>query len=298
MRIKIGTRGSKLALWQAKHVAGVLGSLNVETELCVIRTKGDEVQDVPLRELGTTGIFTKALDEALLDGRIDIAVHSSKDMPSVLAAPLELVAILKREDPRDVLLGNDESIQLENFARPLVIGTSSVRRRALLKHFFPQVEVKEIRGNIDTRIDKMRAGEYDGIMLAYAGVKRLGFQQLVTQKFNLHSFTPAPGQGAIGVSCRADYAQKALIRQALNHTATEVALRCERAFLRGLNAGCQTPAFGLATVFGSQITFVAGLAEENGHKLFRSSREGEAAHAEQIGMEVAGNILKQKAATA
>ncbi|MEO1384579.1 MAG: hydroxymethylbilane synthase, partial [Bacteroidota bacterium] len=174
MRIKIGTRGSKLALWQANLVQSTLSQYGIEAELVIVSTYGDTNQVAPLYAMGATGVFTKALDEALLNDAVDIAVHSAKDMPSQLAQGLAEFAYLQREDPRDVLLATTNEVQLDNFARPLVIGTSSVRRQALMRHYFPHVTLKDIRGNVDTRIQKMEAGDYDGIILARAGVKRMG----------------------------------------------------------------------------------------------------------------------------
>ncbi|WNJ16238.1 hydroxymethylbilane synthase [Pontibacter sp. G13] len=291
MAIKIGTRGSKLALWQANHVMGLLGSAGWESEIQTIQTTGDRVQDVPLSQMGLVGIFTKALDEALLERRVDIAVHSCKDLPSILADGLEIAALLKREDPRDVLLATNPQVNLENFSQKLVIGTSSVRRRALLKYHFDHLEIKDIRGNVDTRIQKMESGEYDGIMLAYAGVKRMGLTQYIVQKMNPDSFTSAIGQGAIAVVCRSDFEQKEELRQLLNHLSTEQAVKCERAFLRTIEGGCHTPAFGLATVVADQLSFTAGLAEEEGKYIHKLTIQGAAESCEQLGIEAAQDVL-------
>lgn len=292
MQAKIGTRGSKLALWQANLVKDLLMAEGIVAEIEKIKSQGDLVQSIPLHEIGMPGIFTHALDLALIADEVDLAVHSAKDMPSVLPEALEIVAFLKREDPRDVLLGMSEEVHLENFSRTWVIGTSSLRRTAFLKHYFDHVEVKDIRGNVDTRIAKMEAGEYDGIVLAYAGVKRLGLERYIVQKFNLSTFTSAIGQGAIAVVCKKDYKYKDQLRTALNHPVTEYALRCERAFLRTIDGGCKTPAFAHANVMGESLSVRGGIAAEDGSVIHRHVMEGLIGDAPQIGIELGKHILK------
>lgn len=294
MLVRIGTRGSQLAMWQATHVSQYLASQGWETEFVEVSTHGDQQQDAPLYQLGSVGLFTKALDDALLRGDCDIAVHSAKDLPSMPTEGIDLLAFLQREDVRDVLLGRSEEVHLENFSRPLVIGTSSVRRRALLTHHFPGIQLKNIRGNVDTRLRKMTEGEYDGIVLAMAGVKRLGLTRHIVQKFNPHALTPAVGQGAIAVACRRGYEHQAALRAILNHVPTEYALRAERAFLRALRGGCSTPAFALATLVGATLTMTAGLAEEDGSRVYRQTLDGPAAGAESLGEQIAAYILSIK----
>ncbi|MEL6626514.1 MAG: hydroxymethylbilane synthase [Bacteroidota bacterium] len=291
MRIKIGTRGSKLALWQANLVQSTLSQYGIEAELVIVSTYGDTNQVAPLYAMGATGVFTKALDEALLNDAVDIAVHSAKDMPSQLAQGLAEFAYLQREDPRDVLLATTNEVQLDNFARPLVIGTSSVRRQALMRHYFPHVTLKDIRGNVDTRIQKMEAGDYDGIILARAGVKRMGLEKYIVQKFNASSFTPAIGQGAIAVVGRAEDKRQEKIREALDHAPTHVALKAERAFLRQLNGGCSVPAFGLATVVHNQMHMVAGMFDQNSHELLRYEADAPLEEAESLGTQLADKVL-------
>jgi len=195
----IGTRGSKLALWQANWVQKQLKEAGIESQLHIITTEGDRRTDVPLHALSSTGLFTKTLDEALLMKDIDLAVHSAKDMASILVEGIDLLAFMKREDPRDVLLADTNSIQFDNLSKPLTIGTSSVRRQHMIRHFFPHIVLKDLRGNVDTRVQKLENGEYDGIMLALAGVKRMGYTSKVVQKLHPDSFTPAVGQGAVAV---------------------------------------------------------------------------------------------------
>jgi hydroxymethylbilane synthase len=200
MNLKVGTRGSKLALWQAHHVKGLLERNGYTVELVLYKTTGDLLQSQPLHEIGDKGLFTKALDDAMLRGEIDLAVHSAKDLPTTLPMGIELAAVGKREDPRDVLVSASEVHDVDNLAKGITIGTSSLRRRALLRHYLPHVQVVPMRGNVDTRVEKMLAGECDAILLAYAGVKRMGLGHLITRKLNVSSFTPAVGQGAIAVT--------------------------------------------------------------------------------------------------
>lgn len=291
MRVRIGTRGSKLALWQAHHVQSLLESAGIDTEIVEISTVGDEVQQVPLYQIGVTGVFTKALDIALLQKDIDIAVHSAKDMPSVEAEGLEIIAAISREDPRDVLLAASPEVQLENFQRKLVVGTSSVRRTAFLKHYFDHVEVQDIRGNVDTRVQKMQDGKYDAILLAYAGVKRMGLTQYVTQKLSTASFTPAVGQGIVAVAARKGWDKKEAIRQPLNDLNAEIALSCERSFLASINGGCHVPAFGFATVVGNSLSLTAGMASPDGKQIERVKLEGSADQPKSLGQEAANKVL-------
>ena len=291
MKLKIGTRGSKLALWQAETVKSELQNVGIEAELVLYKSEGDQNQTQALREIGGQGLFTKVLDNALLKGEIDLAVHSTKDMTSRLVSGLTIAAFLKREDPRDVLLSNDKSIDLDNLSRELVIGTSSMRRQAFLRHYSPHVTIKDIRGNVDTRIEKMEKGEYDGIILAYAGIKRLGLTDLIVRKLNVSSFTPPPGQGAVAVVMQEDHSSKEKIYQALNHPTTEKAMICERSFLRTIDGGCSVPAFGLATVIGDTLSFEGGMASEKKNSIVRESLDGSARDAESIGIEVGNKVL-------
>lgn len=295
MNLKIGTRGSKLALWQANKVKDLLAAQGVSAELVLIKTTGDKEQIKPLHQIGQTGLFTKALDDALLGAEIDLAVHSSKDMPSSVPAGLELVAFLQREDPRDVLLAVDPDVDLDNFSRKIVLGTSSLRRQALVRHYLPNCELKLIRGNVDTRVSKMKNGDYDGILLAYAGVKRMGMTELVRRKLNVNTFTPAVGQGAIAVAGRAGDKDAERVRAILNHRETELAVEAERAFMRTLEGGCQTPMFALATVMGDTISMQGGLASVDGTVVLRETVEGHANSGEVLGTQLANQLINQGA---
>jgi hydroxymethylbilane synthase len=292
--IRLGTRGSKLALWQAEHVKQLLGRAGIAVEISIYKTEGDIKLGSSLQEIGGKGLFTKALDDALLAKEIDIAVHSCKDIPTEYDERLGIIAVPEREDPRDVLLAVNERVDLDNLADSLLIGTSSVRRTAFLRHYLPHVRTQVVRGNVDTRVAKMERGEYDGILLAYAGVKRLGLQHMVVRKLNVTTFTPAVGQGAIAIMGRlGDEAVTQAVRQAANHAASEIAVRCERAFLRRMGGGCSTPAFGLATVVGDTVSLSGGLAAEDGSAIWRDQADAPVGDAELVGQQLADIILQK-----
>lgn len=290
--IRLGTRGSKLAMWQARHVQTQLSLAGIPTEIIEISTQGDLIQNIPLHQMGLTGIFTSALDEALIAGEVDIAVHSAKDLPSTLNDELEIAAFLNREDPRDALVAINPEVHFENFTQVWTIGTSSVRRQALLKHYVPEVIIKDIRGNLDTRIAKLETGEYDGIILAMAGLKRLGLAHHVKQKMNLSTFTPAIGQGAIAVVTRKNSSATSSVRPVLHHNPTGVALTAERAYLRTLQGGCHTPAFAFANVIGDNITMNAGMGSAETGDLRRVESVAPIAQAQVLGETLAHQILE------
>jgi hydroxymethylbilane synthase len=293
--IRIGTRGSKLALWQAENVRQLLEQSGVPAEILIYKTEGDEKTDVSLQSIGGKGLFTKALDDALLRQEIEIAVHSAKDIPTDFDNRIGIIAVPEREDPRDVLLAAHERADLDNLSDSLLIGTSSVRRQAFLRHYLPHIRVSVIRGNVDTRVARMQQGDYDGIMLAWAGVKRLGLEHLVVRKMNPATFTPAVGQGAIAVTAlKSDDKVLSRVRPALNHLPSETALRCERAFLTRMGGGCSIPAFGLATIVGDTISLHAGIAEEDGSTIWRDQMDGPVRDAEWVGERLAEIILEKK----
>lgn len=291
MRVKIGTRGSKLALWQAHTVAAQLKAAEIDHELVEIQTAGDANQQAPLASIGGQGLFTKALDQALLSGEVDLAVHSAKDMPSSLPDGLKILACLEREDPRDVLLAVHPEMKLDNFSQSWVVGTGSVRRAALMRHYYPHVEVKPIRGNVDTRLAKLQAGDYDAILLAMAGVKRMGYEAHIRQKLSAAHFTPAVGQGVVAIVSRVDFAHQDRVGMALDHTLSHQALLCERAFLRTLQGGCSVPAFGLATIIGDQISLQAGMATED--DIIRIEADAPLDQLTSLGNQVGQQVLAQ-----
>ncbi|HCX76253.1 MAG TPA: hydroxymethylbilane synthase, partial [Algoriphagus sp.] len=244
-KIKIGTRGSKLALWQAYHVEDLLKKSGLESEIVIIDTKGDQILDVSISKIGSKGVFTQELEDQLLDGRIDIAVHSAKDMQSNLPEGFEIIAFTEREKENDVLLSHKKGINLKDVSQPLVLGTSSTRRVATLKHFYPHVKTVEVRGNLQTRIRKMEEGLCDALLLAFAGVHRMGYDDQIVEELSLEEFTPAVGQGsvAIEVATILDSEIKNQLIQACNHQETSLKLRAERAYLRVLEGGCSIPVF-------------------------------------------------------
>ena len=247
MKIRIGTRGSKLALWQAHYVANRLQKGDVATEIVTITTKGDQRQEVSIAEIGTRGVFTEEIEEQLMQHTIDIAVHSAKDLQSELPSTFEIIAFTERERPTDVLVGHQPLAQLGQHTS-WTIGTSSARRKALLKHHYPALKTVEMRGNLQTRIAKMKAGHCDALMLAYAGVHRMDYRSLIVHEFPLLQMTPAVGQGCIAVEALKNLSdkKKEKVRSLVNHTATATQLRAERAYLKTLRGGCSIPVFALA----------------------------------------------------
>ena len=262
--IVIGSRGSQLALWQARHVASLL---QVETRLEIIKTTGDKIQDVPLSQVGGKGLFTKEIEEALLDGRIDLAVHSLKDMPSELPAGLTLAAIPEREDPRDALLG----APLKAGSR---VGTSSLRRTVQLKAIERGVSVETLRGNLDTRIRKLDDGQYDTIVLAAAGLVRLGWEHRISSRLPVDVMIPAVGQGALAIETRDDHGEAHQLARTLDHRASRIAITAERAFLAVFGGGCQVPIGAHATIDGDRIHLRAFVSEPDGSNSRRDELTG------------------------
>jgi hydroxymethylbilane synthase len=252
--LRLGTRGSKLALAQATMVRNGLAAREIDCEILIIKTSGDRIQDRSLADAGGKGLFTKELEEALLSDRIDLAVHSMKDVPTLLPDGLVLPAFLPREDPRDAFISQkaDSIGQMPKGAR---LGTSSVRRQAQVLRARPDIAVSLLRGNVDTRLRKLEAGEMDAIFLALAGLKRLGLAHHVTSVLDTGDWLPALAQGAIGIETRADDARTREAVAPFNHRATEIALACERAFQSALDGSCRTPIAGLAEIEGDKLTF-------------------------------------------
>ena len=290
--VKIGTRASKLALWQAYHVADLLQKAGLSTEIVPIDTKGDQVLDVSISKIGSKGVFTQELEDQLLDGRISIAVHSAKDMPSKLGDGLELIAFSAREQAQDVLLSTNKGVSLRD--ANLVVGTSSTRRIATLKHFFPQVKTVEVRGNLQTRIRKMEEGHCDALLLAYAGVHRMGYESLLVEHLDLNQFIPAVGQGSIALeaSTNLDPSLREAIVRACNDRQTENCLLAERAFLRVLEVGCSIPVFALATLVGNQVHLKGGIVSLDGQQRIVIEVSGPMAEGEQLGEALAKQVLE------
>lgn len=292
--IKIGTRGSKLALWQAYHVADLLKSNELKSEIVIIDTKGDQVLDVSISKIGSKGVFTQELEDQLLDGRIDIAVHSAKDMQSSLDDEFELIAFTEREQVNDVLLSKKSNIDIRDTSKPLVLGTSSTRRVATLKHFFPHVKTVDVRGNLQTRIRKMEEGLCDALLLAYAGVHRMGYDSMIAQVLETDLFIPAVGQGSVAVEAAKslDPEVRAQIIESCNHPETEFRLRAERAYLRVLEGGCSIPVFGLATLEEDKLTLRGGVVSLDGSQRIMLEVSGDKGQAEQLGEQLASRVFE------
>jgi hydroxymethylbilane synthase len=296
----IGSRGSKLALWQAGQARDRLQLLNLEIELRIeiIKTTGD-VKSEPLSVIGGKGVFTKELEDALLAGRIDIAVHSLKDLPTIIPEGLSINAICEREDARDALvLRSDLKIDdssLLNLPQGAVVGTSSQRRLAQLKALRSDVVVNDLRGNVDTRIRKLDEGQYDAVILASAGLLRLGLEKRISARIPISVMLPAVGQGAIAIETRSDNELACESTSKLDHAATRIACLAERAFLRGLGGGCQLPIAAHATIDGDLLMLDGLVARPDGSQIWRDHSSGPIAQAEAIGSALAAQLVEHGA---
>jgi hydroxymethylbilane synthase len=250
-RLRIGSRGSQLALWQANHISALLRERGHEVEIEIIHTTGDKITDVALAKVGTKGMFTKEIEEALAAGRVDLAVHSLKDLPTELPKGFEIAAITKREDPRDAFCSRHYA-KIEDLPKKARVGTSSLRRQAQLKAIRPDLDIHPLRGNVDTRLRKLEQGEYDAIILASAGLTRLGKTELIKQIIPAEIMCPAAGQGALGIEIREGDAATREQLAFLNDPAARAATTCERALLNSLGGGCQVPIGAFAEVRTSQ----------------------------------------------
>jgi hydroxymethylbilane synthase len=297
--LRIGTRGSALALWQAHHVEALIGSQPgaPPVELVRIRTEGDVRTDVPLWQIGGRAFFTKEIDKALLSNEIDIAVHSLKDLSTVLESGIDLAAALEREDPRDALLSRSGA-RLVDLPRGARVGTSSLRRRAFVARARPDIELLELRGNVPTRIERLKNGDYDAIILAAAGLRRLGLDQHISELLSLEEFPPAVSQGAIGVCMRTGDAEAGRWLQKLDERASRLATTAERALLRKLEGGCQVPLGAIGTLEGDTLRLHAAVCALDGSKLIQAKSQMPAtlANAVILGQRLAEDLLAQGAA--
>jgi hydroxymethylbilane synthase len=284
----IGSRGSQLALWQARWVQARLAELGLESRIQIIKTTGDKVLTVPLSSVGGKGLFTKEIEDALLAREVDLAVHSLKDLPTEIPAGLQITAIPQREDPRDVMVGRRLS-ELREGAR---VGTSSLRRSAQLRRLRPDLEVEPVRGNVDTRLRKLDEGQYESIVLAAAGLARLGLSDRIAEALEPEVMCPAVGQGALAVETR--IGENAC--QALDHADTRAAVTAERAVLSALGGGCLTPIGAHARVQGAQLRLMAIVLSADGAQSVRDQVEGLASDARRIGRELGEKLLKEGAA--
>ncbi|MFI5088283.1 MAG: hydroxymethylbilane synthase [Terriglobales bacterium] len=272
-RLRIGSRGSQLALWQANHISGLLRARGHEVELEIIKTTGDKITDVALAKVGTKGMFTKEIEEALLDGRVDLAVHSLKDLPTELAPEFEIAAITKRENPCDAFLARHFS-SISDLPQRSRVGTSSLRRQAQLKAVRPDLNIFPLRGNVDTRLRKLEEGEYDAIILAAAGLNRLGRTEWIRAILPVEMMCPAVGQGALGIEIRSGDAQTGAHLEFLNDAAARAATTCERALLNQLGGGCQVPIGAYAEMKDGVLHLTAVVARPDGSKVLRENQSG------------------------
>jgi len=270
--VRIGTRGSALALWQARHVERRLRELGHQVELKVIVTTGDRVQDRRLENVGGKGAFLKEIEEAMLAREVDLAVHSLKDVPTALPKGLSLCAVLERADPRDALLSRGR--RLGELPLGATVGTTSLRRQALLRSLRPDLRLVDLRGNVDTRIRRLGEGAFDAILLAMAGLSRLGRSAEVTEALDPRAFVPAPGQGAIALECRQDDPQVRAAAAALDHPPTARAVAAERAFLAELGGGCNVPLGAHAFAAGEELELVGFVAATDGSTMLRGEARG------------------------
>ncbi len=294
--LRIATRKSPLALWQAEHVAARLRELHsgLAVELVAMTTKGDKILDSPLAKVGGKGLFVKELEQGLLEGRADIAVHSMKDVPVEFPAGLFLPVVLKREDPCDAFVANRYALpeQLPAGAR---VGTSSLRRQVQLRAARPDLVIVDLRGNVNTRLAKLDAGEYDAIILACAGLKRLGLGARIRARLDPAQSLPAIGQGAIGIECRSDDPAVQALIAPLDHAETHARVRAERALNARLMGGCQVPVAGFATLQGGQLHLRGLVGRPDGSEVLRAEARGAIEEAEAIGVRVAEDLLAQGA---
>jgi hydroxymethylbilane synthase len=290
MMLVIASRGSQLALWQARWVSARLTALGHECRIEIIKTTGDKITDVPLAKVGTKGLFTKEIEEALLDGRADLAVHSLKDLPTELPEGLVLAAVPEREDARDAVVGK----RLADLPAGAKVGTSSLRRSAQLRKLRPDLVIESVRGNLDTRLRKLDEGQYDAILLAAAGLKRLGWGDRIAEILPAETMCSAVGQGALAIETRASGAGFEVV-QAMDHADTHAAVLAERGVLSALGGGCQVPIGAHATVEGERLDLLGVVASPGGDEVIRGAASGAASQAESLGRALGNELLERGA---
>ncbi|MDH5473062.1 MAG: hydroxymethylbilane synthase [Gammaproteobacteria bacterium] len=294
--IRIATRKSPLALWQAEEVSRQLKLHHpgIQIELLKMSTKGDKILDAPLAKVGGKGLFVKELEQGILDGDADIAVHSMKDVPVEFPAGLYLPIIMEREDPRDAFVSNHYA-SLDDLPENARIGTSSLRRQLQIKNTMPNARMLDLRGNVNSRLQKLDKGDYDAIILASAGLIRLGFEDRIRSRITPEQSLPAIGQGAVGIECRENDDRVLSLLKPLNHTDTHTRLIAERAMNHRLNGGCQVPIAGFAQLENDQLYLRGLVGRPDGSKVVRAELRGPASQAESIGIQLAEQLLKQGA---
>ena len=297
MKIRIATRKSALALWQAEHVATLLEDLHeVESvELVPLSTRGDEILDRSLQKIGGKGLFIKELEVAMQRGEADIAVHSMKDVPADMPAGFCLAAMLERANHADALV-SPQGEQLSDLPQAALVGSSSLRRQAQLKMMRPDLRIEPLRGNVNTRLAKLDAGDYDAIILAAAGLERLNFDDRISQLFEPHEMLPAAAQGVVGIECLESASELRTVLAQLNHAKSVQTTLAERAIARELEASCQSPVATYAVIDGDEMTVTALVALPDGSDSIRDSVSGAAKDAEQLGEQLAARLLEQGAA--
>ncbi|KCB24957.1 hydroxymethylbilane synthase [Bordetella hinzii] len=295
-RLVIATRASRLAVWQAEHVRDRLRALYpaCAVELLTLTTRGDQILDRTLSKVGGKGLFVKELETALLDGRADLAVHSLKDVPVDMRPPFELCTVLERADPRDAFVSNHHE-SLEVLPAGAVVGTSSLRREAQIRAARPDLVVKPLRGNLDTRLDKLDRGEYDAIVLAAAGLERIGYGDRIRNRLSPAQSLPAAGQGALGIEIRDDRDDMRAWLAPLSSPATTACVSAERAVSRKLGGSCQVPLAAYAELHGDELRIEALVSSVDGNRILRATRAGAAAEAERLGLAVAQDLLDKGA---
>lgn len=294
--LKIATRQSPLAMWQAEHIRDRIEQLHphVKVELVTFVTQGDKILDTPLAKIGGKGLFVKELEAALLDGRADLAVHSMKDVPMQLPEGLTLAVICEREDPFDAFVSNQYE-KFEDLPQGAKLGTSSLRRKSQILKQRPDLDVIDLRGNVGTRLSKLDAGQYDAIILASAGLKRLELSNRIRHTLSAEVSLPAVGQGALGLECRMNDQETLDLIMPLMHQETNACVRAERAFNAYLEGGCQVPIAGFATLDHETLSIEGRVGSPDGKTLLRSHVSGTADQAEQLGVQLAQNLLQQGA---
>lgn len=294
--IRIATRKSPLALWQAYYVRDQLLAQHddLEVQLLKMSSKGDKILDVPLSKVGGKGLFVKELETGLLEGDADIAVHSMKDVPVEFPQGLHLAVICEREDPRDAFVSNNYAL-LDDLPAGSVVGTSSLRRQSQLLEARPDLQIKFLRGNVNTRLQKLDNGEYDAIILAAAGLIRLEMQHRITSYLSTEQSLPAMGQGAVGIECRENDELTHQLIAPLSHPESTIRLQAERALNQRLEGGCQVPIGGFAELHGDSLFMRAFVASPDGKQMIKGSIEGHADNAEQLGIELAEDLLSRGA---
>lgn len=289
MKLRIGTRKSKLALWQANFVKDFLErKWGVQVDLVKITTTGDKILDSPLAKIGGKGLFVKEIEQALMEGKIDLAVHSLKDVPMVIPEGLTLGAVTERENPYDVLLSRNGE-RLSELPEGAKVGTSSLRRQVQIKRLRRDLRVEVLRGNVDTRVRKLKEGQYEAIILAYAAVKRMGYEEEIAEV--LDYFIPAVGQGSLAIEIRKGDDETYRLIEPLNHRESYIRAECERAFLRKLEGGCQVPIGAFAVVEGNTVSIRGFISDLEGLKFIEGEERGSCEEAREVGERLAKNLL-------